>query len=115
MSSKLMPVRRRGDEARASGVVGTVVGIAARLVVGALPNRPILVTVSVDFVTGARVSGDLDVHWVHGSANKREPTDPAVQVHPYDEDTAVLRQSAHGRLNAHGLAGTPRAKFTSRR
>jgi hydroxyacylglutathione hydrolase len=88
-----MPVRRRGDEARSLCVVGTVVDIAARLVVRAYSDRPILGRVSVDFTTGAPVAGDLAVSWVHGSPNRRQPTDPAVQVHRYDEHTFVLRQS----------------------
>jgi hydroxyacylglutathione hydrolase len=47
----------------------------------------------IDFLTGAPVGGDLDVRWIHGSPSRRNPTDPALQVHRYDEHTYVLRQS----------------------
>ena len=35
----------------------------------------------------------LDVRWVHGSASPRHKTDPAWQVHRYDADTVIMRQS----------------------
>jgi glyoxylase-like metal-dependent hydrolase (beta-lactamase superfamily II) len=38
-------------------------------------------------------TGDLDVTWIHGSANCGSTTDPAIQVHAYDADTYILRQS----------------------
>jgi glyoxylase-like metal-dependent hydrolase (beta-lactamase superfamily II) len=47
----------------------------------------------IDFATGVPVPGDVDVTWVHGSADRRARTDPAVQVHWYDPHTAILRQS----------------------
>ena len=34
----------------------------------------------VDFVTGAPVPGDLDVHWIHGSPSRRRNADPATVV-----------------------------------
>lgn len=46
----------------------------------------------VDFRAGP-VAGDLDVQWVHGVHPKRRPTEPAIQAHPYDPHTYVLRQS----------------------
>ena len=36
---------------------------------------------------------DLDVRWIHGSPRGASGTDPAIQVHRYDEHTYVLRQS----------------------
>jgi glyoxylase-like metal-dependent hydrolase (beta-lactamase superfamily II) len=36
--------------------------------------------------------GDLDVRWIHGSA-RRDPPDPPIQVHRYDEHTYLMRQS----------------------
>ena len=47
----------------------------------------------VDFSSGAPVSGDLDVRWIHGSPPGRPDTDPGIQVHAYDPHTFVLRQS----------------------
>lgn len=47
----------------------------------------------IDFATGAPVSGDLDVRWIHGSPSARRNTDPPIQVHAYDEHTFVLRQN----------------------
>ena len=43
--------------------------------------------------SGAPVSGDLDVRWIHGSPSKGPGTDPLIQVHRYDQHTYVLRQS----------------------
>ena len=39
------------------------------------------------------MSADLDVAWIHGSRDKRNPTDPPIQVHHYADDTVLLRQS----------------------
>jgi glyoxylase-like metal-dependent hydrolase (beta-lactamase superfamily II) len=47
----------------------------------------------IDFLTGAPVSGDLDVRWIHGSPSRRHRTDPPIQVHAFDEHTYVFRQS----------------------
>jgi glyoxylase-like metal-dependent hydrolase (beta-lactamase superfamily II) len=41
----------------------------------------------------AVVPGDLDVAWIHGAADCRRSADPAIQVHRYEADTFVLRQS----------------------
>jgi hydroxyacylglutathione hydrolase len=37
--------------------------------------------------------GNLDVRWIHGSASAWHPTDPPIQVHPYDSRTYILRES----------------------
>jgi glyoxylase-like metal-dependent hydrolase (beta-lactamase superfamily II) len=42
----------------------------------------------IDFAAGSPVAGNLDVRWNHGAAGE-----PAIQVHPYDPHTLVLRQS----------------------
>lgn len=52
----------------------------------------------VDFVTGApTASGSLQVRWRHGvrpgSGRTEGRTEPAIQVHRYDEHTFILRQS----------------------
>ncbi len=47
----------------------------------------------IDFAAAAPVAGDLDVHWIHGHRPGTADTDPAFQVHAYDEHTYVLRQS----------------------
>ncbi len=47
----------------------------------------------VDFATGAPVAGTLDVVWIHGVRSRRQPPDPPMQVHRYDEHTVILRQS----------------------
>lgn len=47
----------------------------------------------IDFTSGARVAGDLDVHWIHGSPSAKRNTDPPIQVHAYDEHTFILRQN----------------------
>lgn len=39
------------------------------------------------------MAGNLDVVWIHGAANCAASTDPALQVHRYDADTFILRQS----------------------
>jgi glyoxylase-like metal-dependent hydrolase (beta-lactamase superfamily II) len=48
----------------------------------------------VDFLTNAPTSsGSLDVQWCHGIRPGSGDTEPAIQVHRYDEHTFVLRQS----------------------
>lgn len=44
--------------------------------------------------------GDWEVRWIHGSASRRHPSDPAWQVHRYREDTVVLRQSKDANYEA---------------
>jgi len=39
------------------------------------------------------MAGSLDVQWIHGSPNCSTNTDPPIQVHRYDEDTFIMRQS----------------------
>ncbi len=39
------------------------------------------------------MSGDLNVTWIHGAPNCAVSTDPPIQVHRYDPDTFILRQS----------------------
>ncbi|WP_293699091.1 MBL fold metallo-hydrolase [uncultured Agrococcus sp.] len=46
----------------------------------------------IDF-NGGPVTGDLDVHWIHGVPRKQAETDPLLQVHRYDDNTYILRQS----------------------
>ncbi len=48
---------------------------------------------SVDFASGAPVTGSLDVRWIHGSRPARRNSDPKIQVHAYDAHTFVLRQN----------------------
>ena len=45
-------------------------------------------------------TGDLEVSWIHGSASRRHPTDPAWQVHRYRDDTVILRQSKDANYEA---------------
>jgi hydroxyacylglutathione hydrolase len=35
----------------------------------------------------------LEVRWIHGSESAKHNTDPDIQVHRYDEHTAILRQN----------------------
>jgi hydroxyacylglutathione hydrolase len=93
MSSKLMPVRRRGDAARAPRRVSDGMGMDSRLVGSGDPVGAHTSKMTVDFETDAPVYGNLDVTWIHGSPDIRRPTDPPVQVHRYDEHTYLLRQS----------------------
>jgi hydroxyacylglutathione hydrolase len=51
-------------------------------------------------VSGAAAAGDLDVRWIHGSASRRNLTDPAWQVHRYRDDTVILRQSKDANYEA---------------
>ncbi|QMU73439.1 MBL fold metallo-hydrolase [Streptacidiphilus sp. P02-A3a] len=48
---------------------------------------------AIDFVSGAPVSGNLDVRWNHGVRRRSGATEPRIQVHAYDEHTRILRQS----------------------
>ncbi len=38
-------------------------------------------------------AGTLDVTWIHGTPRKARTAEPKIQVHWYDERTAILRQS----------------------
>ena len=49
--------------------------------------------VAIDDRYQARVTGDLDVRWIHGSPSARHNRDPEIQVHHYDERTVILRQN----------------------
>jgi glyoxylase-like metal-dependent hydrolase (beta-lactamase superfamily II) len=44
---------------------------------------------SIDFTSRAPSTVSLDVAWIHGA----RASDPAIQVHHYDEHTVILRQS----------------------
>jgi hydroxyacylglutathione hydrolase len=37
--------------------------------------------------------GSLDVQWIHGSPNCNNNTDPPIQIHRYDENSFIMRQS----------------------
>lgn len=39
------------------------------------------------------MAGNLHVTWIHGSANCASNADPPIQVHQFDPDTFILRQS----------------------
>lgn len=39
------------------------------------------------------MAGDLNVTWIHGSPGCASTADPAIQVHRYDRDTYLMRQS----------------------
>jgi glyoxylase-like metal-dependent hydrolase (beta-lactamase superfamily II) len=39
------------------------------------------------------MAGDLNVTWIHGAPDCSQTTDPPLQVHRYDADTFILRQS----------------------
>ena len=39
------------------------------------------------------MTGDLQVTWIHGAPDCAATTDPPIQVHRYDPDTFILRQS----------------------
>ncbi len=38
-------------------------------------------------------TGSLDVEWIHGSKFYKKKTDPLIQVHYYNENTLIMRQS----------------------
>ncbi|WP_202912180.1 MBL fold metallo-hydrolase [Nesterenkonia muleiensis] len=39
------------------------------------------------------MTGNFDVQWIHGARSKNDDADPPIQVHRYDHDTYILRQS----------------------
>lgn len=47
----------------------------------------------IDFLTDAPAARSLDVRWIHGVAGRRRPSEPAMQVHNYDEHTVIIRES----------------------
>lgn len=46
-----------------------------------------------DGTMGGLVPGTLVVHWMHGSADCHQNTDPEVQVHSYNATTYIIRQN----------------------
>jgi hydroxyacylglutathione hydrolase len=54
------------------------------------------------------VAGDLNVTWIHGAANCALSTDPPIQVHRFDTDTFILRQS---KCSEPGTPGHPGPSF----
>ncbi len=47
----------------------------------------------IDFESRAPIAGSLDVVWQHGTRGGKPGSEPAIQVHRYDEHTVILRQS----------------------
>lgn len=47
----------------------------------------------IDFSHSAQDAGSLEVEWIHGSPSAKHNTDPDIQVHEYNADTVILRQS----------------------
>src|ERR1700739_1339912 len=43
--------------------------------------------------TGSLSAGSMDMHWNEGAANCGEHTGPTLQVHAYNAQTYILRQS----------------------
>src|SRR5688500_8688186 len=39
------------------------------------------------------MDGELDVRWIHGSADCATNSDPPLQAHAFDRDTYILRQN----------------------
>ncbi len=46
-----------------------------------------------DFPSLPKQPGNWDVNWIHGAPDCSASSDPSIQIHPYNEDTFVLRQS----------------------
>ena len=61
----------------------------------------------VDFKRNVPASGNFPKKWICGSSSSMDNTDPAVQVHWYNEHTAILRQN-----NSTSNLGTPSAIST---
>jgi len=62
--------------------------------------------------SGGITDGDLNVAWMHGSANCSTNQDPAVQVHAYNATTYIIRQNKCDTFEApfvYVLIGTNRA------
>jgi hydroxyacylglutathione hydrolase len=51
-------------------------------------------------VSGVPAAGGLNVRWIHGSASRRHPKNPAWQVHQYRDDTVIMRQSKDANYEA---------------
>lgn len=54
------------------------------------------------------MAGNLNVTWIHGSANCTGNTDPPIQIHQFDPDTFILRQS---KCSDPGNAAQPGSSF----
>jgi hypothetical protein len=53
-------------------------------------------------------AGNLNVTWIHGSPNCATTVDPPIQVHRFDDDTFILRQS---KCSEPGTPATPGSSF----
>lgn len=47
----------------------------------------------ISFPVEGRAAGEFPEHWIHGSKSAMDNTDPAVQVHTYNEHTYILREN----------------------
>ncbi len=47
----------------------------------------------ISFPVEGRAAGEFPEHWIHGSKSAMDNTDPAVQVHAYNEHTYILREN----------------------
>lgn len=54
------------------------------------------------------MAGNLNVTWIHGSMNCASNADPPIQVHQFDPDTFILRQS---KCSDPGTAAQPGSSF----
>jgi glyoxylase-like metal-dependent hydrolase (beta-lactamase superfamily II) len=54
------------------------------------------------------MAGDLNVTWIHGAPDCSQSTDPPIQVHRFDDDTFILRQS---KCSEPGTPGQPGPSF----
>ena len=72
----------------AVGILLVVCSIAVFDVAFSARNSPPL-----SFPLTGRASGEFPSNWIHGSKSAMDNTDPAIQVHAYNEHTYILREN----------------------
>lgn len=71
---------------------GMVMVVAAALLVVDLALS-MSVPPPIDFPLSERAAGGFPDSWIHGSESAMDNTDPAIQVHRYNEHTYILREN----------------------
>lgn len=67
--------------------------LGVMLILFGVENAVSVVTKKLDFAVEGRAAGGFPDEWIHGAKSAMDDTDPAVQVHAYNEHTFILREN----------------------
>ncbi|MEM9313528.1 MAG: MBL fold metallo-hydrolase [Pseudomonadota bacterium] len=71
--------------------MGAVLAVTAALFV--VDQATSITTAELDFSSAKAAAGSFPEVWIHGSKSAMDNTDPAVQVHAYNDHTFILREN----------------------